>query len=426
MSIDNNNIDQLFRDAAHSQKAPKYDSAYWAEMNSILNAKKAKRRGFLFWAFGGSIAFSILLISLFVVNMDLNQPEKRYSQTDLKDQMNIQNSEQVEKEITKHNYSNKIEETNKSEKTLSKNMVSSFQSEIPDNILKKNQNAIRVRNTSVENSFDKQDLTYEPENSLLAKKKNTSENHVDKKSQNTEEYILNETISDNDYVQSLPINAKDRFHQESNRELSKSLLKYKPKPSLIIYAKLSGGLMENYKTSRPYESGLVDFSLNFEMNFDGLLLRSGIGTQITSNADLIVSKRAKVYGLGVINHQNDLSYQNLFDLYIPLEIGYKINATSFGLGAQANYLINTAMDLNYYENHNFVKTEKYNGAREGLNSFSTQGYVWLEHQFTSRLSLGMKIGTNISGRIKNNDYFNQSATTNPIYGQFLLRFNIIQ
>src|SRR5690554_7796996 len=99
--------------------------------------------------------------------------------------------------------------------------------------------------------------------------------------------------------------------------------------------------MENYKTSRPYESGLIDLSLNLEGNFNGIILRTGVGAQHTSNADLILSKKAKVYGFGVTRHQRDLSYQSLFDLYIPLEFGYRINATSFGVGVQANYLINT-------------------------------------------------------------------------------------
>jgi hypothetical protein len=258
-----------------------------------------------------------------------------------------------------------------------------------------------------------------------AKIKRQEKNRTPEHYQNAQEKSNIDQINE-DYVQALPYEAVSSIHQKDPRELFESSIQYKPRPSLIIYGKVSGGLMENYKTSKPYGSGLVDISLNLEMNFDGLLLRTGIGAQHTSNADLIVSQRAKVYGFGVTNHQNDLSYQSLFDLYIPLELGYKINATSFGIGAQVNYLLSTGMDLNLYENQNLVNTQKYYGSTDGLNTFSTQGYVWMEHQFNSRFSIGLKIGTNISGRIKDDAYFNQSSTTNPIYGQVSLRFNIIQ
>src|SRR5690554_5502477 len=63
MSLEDKNIDQMFSDAAHSQKAPQYDPAYWAEMNAMLNARDAKKRGFLFWAFGGTIVFAGLFLS---------------------------------------------------------------------------------------------------------------------------------------------------------------------------------------------------------------------------------------------------------------------------------------------------------------------------------------------------------------------------
>src|SRR5690554_225537 len=91
MSLEDKNIDQMFSDAAHSQKAPQYDPAYWAEMNAMLNARDAKKRGFLFWAFGGTIVFAGLFLSLFIFNMDLSKTQERYTQVALSTDMQFEN-----------------------------------------------------------------------------------------------------------------------------------------------------------------------------------------------------------------------------------------------------------------------------------------------------------------------------------------------
>ena len=73
-----------------------------------------------------------------------------------------------------------------------------------------------------------------------------------------------------------------------------------------------------------------------------------------------------------------------------------------------------------------VKTENIQGYSNGLNKISGQGYLWLTHQLSPRFSAGVKIGTNFTNRIKEGDYFNESATTNPVFGQVSLQYNIFK
>lgn len=435
MSLEDKNIDQMFSDAAHSQKAPQYDPAYWAEMNAMLNARDAKKRGFLFWAFGGTIVFAGLFLSLFIFNMDLSKTQERYTQVALSTEMQFENVDYtknairpIQKNVNTDEKSvssiNKQERKNTS--TESNKMQSNSDVNTRKNSLTNNKN---TRETKSDKSLFIAQESKGQSNSLehsseLDLKNENSDDDLNRASIQVNEMNHNHTADD--AIQNLPFEFVNVLHLDEAGNIFHSNNNFKPRPRLSIYAKLGGGLMENYKTSRPYESGLIDLSLNLEGNFNGIILRTGVGAQHTSNADLILSKKAKVYGFGVTRHQRDLSYQSLFDLYIPLEFGYRINATSFGVGVQANYLINTGMDLNHYEDHFLVETEKYYGNTDGLNKFSTQGYLWMEHQLTSRIALGAKVGTNISGRIKDDSYFNQSSTTNPIYGQITLRFNILQ
>ncbi|HLV43095.1 MAG TPA: hypothetical protein VKY37_12510 [Brumimicrobium sp.] len=438
MSIDNKNIDQMFSDAAHSQKAPQYDSAYWAEMNAMLNAKDAKKRGFILWALGGSALFAALFLSLFILNMDFTPTQERIAKTSSYDEFISDKTETRNTTITDQNKSVEKDVSAATEiesKETGKHTKESYvETNRSNNINEKdNKENFTLKAQSNVSSTDDLDRNVQSNNQdVLSKTSN-----IDERNANNNEQIehLNDLVKDNqlndntersEEISTLPFEQKNMLSQDDAGNLFESKVKYRPTPNFVLYAKIGGGLMENYKTSRPYESGLADLSMNIEMKLNNILLKSGIGVQHTSSADLILSQTAKVYGFGLTRHQNDLSYQSLFDVYIPLEFGYRINATSFGIGVQANYLLTTGMDLNHYENNNLVGTEKYFGSSNGLNKFSTQGYLWMEHQLTNRLSLGVKVGTNISGRIKDDSYFNQSSTTNPIYGQFTLRFNILQ
>src|SRR5690554_4900355 len=275
MSIEDKNIDQMFSDAAHSQKAPQYDPAYWAEMNAMLNARDAKKRGFLFWAFGGTIVFAGLFLSLFIFNMDLSKTQERYTQVALSTEMQFENVDYTK---------NAIRPIQKNVNTDEKS-VSSI-------------NKQERKNTSTEsNKMQSNSLEHSSELDL---KNENSDDDLNRASIQVNEMNHNHTADD--AIQNLPFEFVNVLHLDEAGNIFHSNNNFKPRPRLSIYAKLGGGLMENYKTSRPYESGLIDLSLNLEGNFNGIILRTGVGAQHTSNADLILSKKAKVYGFGVTRH----------------------------------------------------------------------------------------------------------------------------
>lgn len=411
-----NNMDQLFRDAAHLEKAPQYDNSYWAEMNAILDAKDAKRRGFIYWTIGGTSVLTALLFLLF--NLNGNNSIEKYSQENQRELTPIQTDktstffkeQAVNKENTQIQGIEKESMLTASESTLQNGQENTVT----------NRNAVPSQEGD-DNNMATHEISNLNPTAFVGNEvsENESESTESKHSEKTE--AINEEIS------TLSIITLNRLAENNINRLRYSNFKYKPRPSYSLYAKMSGGVMENYKTKRPFESGLFDLSLNFEVNLNNVLLRTGFGSQYTTNSDLIVSQRKKVYDYKVIDVQSDLSYQGLLDIYIPVELGYRFKSTSFGVGVQANYLITTNMNLSIYEDNELVSTERFKGKKNGLNSFSTQGYVWLEQNLTPRISLGLKVGTNISGRIiKNSGYFNNSSTTNPIYGQLSLRYTILR
>jgi len=415
MNINNKNIDQIFKDAAHAEKAPEYNPVYWEEMSAILDAKDAKRKRFVYWTISGASVFVLLLSILFTVNYK-----------DVKETTVLNEIRKVEQSLPKETHS-EVEYNNTTSKEKEVNIAenNSFSNEKVQDLPQ------TESNNRIENQFF-QSFAEAGKESVL---KSSNPQFFD----NSNIDLVDDEVDKS--IETKPTKAQDvnwdinklsplqitSIEENTSRKFQPSLFEPKPRPSYSLYAKVSFGLMENYKTSRPFESGLFDLSLNFEVNTNNLLIRAGVGAQQTSNADLIVSHRKKVYDYGIVEVQSDLSYQGLWDIYIPLELGYKYRKTAFGVGVQANYLISTTMNLNVYENHKLTSSEWFTGKKNGLKSFSTQAYLWLEHSLTPRIALGLKVGTNISGRlVKNSNYFNNSSTTNPIYGQLALRFNILK
>lgn len=428
MSEENKNIDQLFSDAAQAEKAPQYDKAYWNEMNTMLNARDAKKKAFLLWAFGGSAAFTVLLFSLFAINMDNPSTEQRYAKEEIN--LKIENSND-QKNLNSPNETELAEQISLNQVDKNENLLVNSTEHQPnsnkENLVNTNSTVNKERKANSINEIETAEMYSATDEAHYLNSKSDENISFRNESVIKENEDLTEKIDSKELAKlnfSLPFKESNQLAQKSTRNIIPSTLKVKSPVQYLLYTKLNAGLMENYKTSRPFESGLFDLSLNLEINMNNVLLRTGLGAQMTSNADLIVSQRKTINGTMVVQLQKDLAYQNLFDVYIPLELGYQLNNTSFGVGAQVNYLMTTSMDLNNYENKLLVDTERQYGNKDGLNSFSTQGYIWIEQKFTPMLSLGLKTGTNISGRIKDGAYFNESSTTNPIYGQLSVRINL--
>lgn len=411
MNLNDKNIDQVFRDAAQNSDAPRYDHSYWKEMNSILNEEDKRKRGFILWSVAGSVIAAMLVFTLFITNKDNS------------DTLIVDNSNKAKKSIHNNDHQNKLDENSTVANQTVKNGNDTEHSNIENNNIQGENQSVSSAKTE-ENSITTPSA--KDNETILASRQ---QSHTEFKS-NKSDHVITENrnnLSDNNKkevnsIESLALKVVRIEQTEPNKELIP--LRLQNDKALRFYAKLSAGLMENYETSRPFQSGLFDLSLNLEYSKEQVLFRTGLGVQATSNADLVISERAKVYGFGITTHQNNLSYQSLYDIYIPVEIGYSLNNTSFGFGGQFNYMFGTTMNYESLENNVVVSNDKLKGFSEGLNTFTAQGYVWLEQKLTNRFSAGVKVGTNLNSRINEGRYFNESSTTNPLYGQLTLRFNL--
>lgn len=401
MNLDDRNIDQLFRDAAQNASAPEYRASYWNDIASMLSAVQRKRRALLLWSLGGGV--SLVLLFSILIGAGLEKAEPKYTENQSISTQTIQFTE-LEKNRNAFSKINSKEESSDEFLTRTKLNASSKKSSISST-------------TSIED-YENTKFAVDMQTDAVSKPKIVSKTSVHVLTKFSD-HLQNVNSST---TESLPIR---EFNLIPESVFSSNLTSTNTK-KWNLHAEVNLGVMENYKTSRPFESGLMNFALKGSYKFSSIVVSSGIGLQVSTNTDLVVSQRAKYYGFGVVNYQTDLSYQNMYDLFIPVEFGYNHGKTSFGVGLQANYLVNTSMKLMEYEDNELLNSNKIEGYNNGLKKFSSQGYIWINQQITPRFSGGLKIGTNFSSRIQEGDYFNESATTNPVFGQVSLRYNIFK
>lgn len=409
MKLDDKNIDQLVRDAAQNASAPKYDSAYWNDVSSLLNAEDRKKKALFFWSIGGSV----IVIALFsILFFDGSGQSILYAQVNSENISPIIYSEHPIKPspcVTSEYVSSGFNSSRSEKEKLNIYNATDFTS------LENQGKAINTigdfKSGKLEDAQAHQDELENIPSNIDVQKDIISEN-------NKNEHVSADLQGISQTLEARNLDFKIPNTPDMHNSITQS--------HLSLTMELNAGIMENYKTSRPFESGMISFALKGNYIKSNLMFSSGIGLQVATNSDLVVSQRAKFYGFGVVNYQTDLSYQNMYDVYIPLEIGYKQNKTSFGMGLQANYLINTSMSMQKYEDNELVSSENISGYSNGLNKLSALGYVWLSQELGEHFSAGLRIGTNFTNRIKEGDYFNESATTNPVFGQVSLRYRIFK
>jgi len=411
MKLDDQNIDQIFNDAAHSQSAPQYDASYWNDVEAVLNEESRKKRALAWLASGGMFVFALLVGLL--ISSNILDNKKRYvrgEQHALRPiQWNSSGNETMESEIMESMFSNTSSTQSNGNSTEKKNAEAFNQRSPLNSSASPLLIAVKDKSANGGNDIEKEGITVQEINDSTKVNGKLEQKHTD---------IRNMALKlDNSLT---PVTHRVLEKNTTNKLLD---IEIDAHDGLTAYLQMSGGVMENYKTSRPLESTVMNISAGLMHRHRNLLLRSGIGFQATTNADLIVSQRSKYYGFGVTNNQNDLSYQNLYDLYLPLEFGYELDNTQFGMGIQMNYLVNSSMNLEIYENKDLVERRQYTGVANGLNQLSAQGYLWAEQKIVQQFYLGVKVGTHFYNRLSLGEYINESATTNPIYGQVSIRYN---
>lgn len=443
MSVNENNIDQLFNEAAHAEKTPLFNEAYWSEMQGLLAMRAAKRKKIVVWFFAGTFVFSALIVALFLQNdssnleryISYNSTGNQWVKTavesgafaQIKKNTQLTPSRGEDQTTTDGKHAGNGSAKHSSYMKEQGEEQTANTTRASGSVLHRKGNLTNVKNpTSTASALNKQQNNTVKsgildKNILAQRESNSKESTRKLNTTPTQKNLSNQQLA----VSTLSVNT---INQLKTPEIPSTLEKvmYPSAARFRLYAQLGGGLMENYATKSPLQSGVFNLAVGFEAKLHNLSIRTGLGSQLTTNADLVVSKRTKSQTFGVEEYQSDLSYQQLVDIYIPIELGYQLHSVTFGIGLQENYLLTSKMKASYYADHLLTHSESLKGFTDGLQRFTTLGYLWVSYRFSPLFSVGAKMGTNLTTRIKEGEYFNNSLAPNPLYGQLTLRFDFMK
>lgn len=393
MSLTDKNIDKVFQDAAMHSKAPEYKDAYWNEFESILNAEQKKKGALWIWFSAGTLAFVLLSSLLFVNN---NKAQLASLKTNKTNDFN-----EVKTEKTHHSST-----YTKSEfKTSSKELKSEIQAVNHIKTQKSSNNLIVanifevVKQAHSTNSFT---------NGSFTAGKNITET--------SENELLDKEIEN--------LNIKKEALQIGSEKTLLPVQKIKSKKGWSFYTQLNAGISEAYNENILDRSLTADISLNVAHKFEKLVLRSGLGLAATTNSAIAFSDRSKVYGYSSNSYTHNIVYDNLYELYVPLEIGIELKGYTFGAGLKANYLVGTSLHFTSLEDDQLVIDENYKNIEAGLNKLSYSGHVFVDKTLTNHISLGAKVGTLLTDRYAKENVFEFGENRkNPLFGQLYLKYN---
>ncbi|MGB0933302.1 MAG: hypothetical protein ACPGU5_03410 [Lishizhenia sp.] len=392
MNLTDKNLDNRFKDAATRSKSPEYKEDYWNEFESILNAEQKKKGGLWIWFSAGTVIFTLLSSLLFTGSDSVHFAA-------------IEKSSTLGQKKSQHFSSEK--------QTNTSSIKNNFSSQNKTATLEK----MHSKSTLIKNSVEQNGLNLAPSSSseLLKNSESYNANNPKKESVKTTKEVT-EILPI--HTQDLPVISK----QLKNKQLVDP--KIKSKKGWNIYSQLNLGIAEAYNTNILGRSYTTDVSLNVEHKFETLVLRTGLGIAATTNSAIAYTDRSKVYGYSSNTYSHHIVFDNLYEVYVPLELGVEVKGYSFGAGLSARYLLSNTLHFTSTENNQIVINEDYQNIREGLNDFSLSGHVFVDKALTSQISVGAKAGTLLTDRYSKENVFEFGENRkNPLFGQLYIKLN---
>ena len=434
MNLNDKNIDQLFRKGAENMEAPEYNDAYWDEMSQIIDADAKSRKKLMVWIFSGTLGAALVLLLLFLNTPQNNKSNSTIASTDKNsDEQQVEQStsiqNQAQQSIEQLKNLDKSTQKNSSELKKQNNTLPIFKDRPISTSTSENSPKTSVKSGNL-NSLSKtnNELTSNSANESKNKSYKADDSHLQQKPtlsttpSGDNENTSDEFITD---VNMLPIKL---ITFETNDKVSSDLISLKNLMNrwrVSYHAEAAFGVSESYQnnTKSPWRYSLTGM-VRFE--YSQLVINTGVGVQVESPANLQVTERAKVYGFGLKSYENILNYKSFTQLFIPLEIGYKSNNSTFGLGGQFHAIVGTKMSFTSKVNNVITAQNDFKNHLAGLNRYSGNFYLWIDQQLTDKISAGVRVGSAVGTRIADSHYFNKITNEQPIFGQLTLKYQLFK
>lgn len=152
-----------------------------------------------------------------------------------------------------------------------------------------------------------------------------------------------------------------------------------------------------------------------------------IGLHLTSSfvQNMEITRKSRVYGLSVVNYQQDLSYQQLTYLELPIQLNFMQLRNTFSMGVSPTYLASTMMRFTERQESVITNEHHYYGQKIGFKSLGLDLNVGYQRAIKNNWSVGVQLGVSLVQQIEKNQFEAESVAF-PVYGQIALRKTLIR
>lgn len=446
MKLSDKNIDQMFRDAANSAPEVEFKDAYWDEMNAFLDLEEKNKRGIY-----SMLSFGILALigvsSLFLVPNENKINQEVFASTvnnfvkDNNVNTLVASKSTIQKTVNSENIVNN-DNNAQFAKNTSATLVSNNELDKTSNNAVKRATVSNIENSDVQNDYSKSLNNIKPSNNSSSsfvqtqKAKNIEFNKFRRQqglvkspifsSSEKLENNSNELDNISEKISNLPFNSEESLAAQTP-SVHNALLSHKMLQRLKdrVYLELGAGLIQDYNSQIEGRSFTFNAAINYEMRKDWFRLRTGVGANINTNTNITYRTEAKIYDFGSRVSSNELIYKDLYDFYIPLEIGASFKSVTFGLGYRYNFLNHSKSEFNTYADGILKEQGTYYGLTEGLKENTSTAYMFIERKLIDRIDLGIKMGTYLNSRTtQSEEFIMQGENIKPTYGFVYLKLNL--
>lgn len=375
-------------------------------------------------------------------NQEANENVREFETIALANQSKLNQQLASDGKTTKKAATNKIPFVTSSERKIKRNqkqMNPEF-TEKQESTQKLNvpaENEKELSNRLVLNELNVGDqVTNQAEKEVLAQDKNglNPEEKAENSSTNTEKEVADTTLSEQVEVEkrdALATVSVDTVKQPAVQPISIDLESIQqkikqavPTPSYYLQAGMRFS-QSGLKTATNQLMTSVNIGFGYQYIKPGL--GYSIGLHLTSSfvQNMEITRKSRVYGLSVVNHQQDLSYQQLTYLELPIQLNFMQIRNTFSLGISPTYLASTMMRFTERQESVITNEHHYYGQKIGFKSLGLDLNVGYQRAIKNNWSVGVQLGVSLVQQIEKNQFEAESVAF-PVYGQIALRKTLIR
>ncbi len=441
MNLNDEYIDKLFRDAASNEQSPAFKDAYWSEMEALIKKDKALRTSKIMdsvWMLFSALSFAGMLI--FALTYSFTDTVELADNTS----KNESNAETIQL-ITKESF-DELDDGFDAQMEKTQHASAAGNIEAVEQTSTVESRKVSMDNTKAPSAIENPSgISSKYDETVVQGEENEAKKSKATSSGGARDAAMLHELKDNVANEEKDMNSLPEAASQQE-QLSTAAIRLSP-----MLVTLSGLKMEEQsliatpiRRIQPDHGFSLDFGLSFaepykgsaassnrfslagmyNLDFNNIIFRTGMGVTVERAANLSVRQESMVYGYNVTKYEHTLAYKSFTELYLPLEIGYRYNNTTFGAGGQLNMLVGTRMVHTEMINGQIISDRMLNNRTEGLNTFTGGAYLWVQQHLNARLMAGMRVGKNIVSRIDAAEYVHDISRPNPIFGQIYVSYRL--